>query len=130
MRSLLFLVPVLLAGCDYRSGPLPTAAEAARADKAISTVPCIGNTNRWERRYQYRARPSVLRTFFWKLDPRTIEFRLKTESQFADAGVMLLPPDPPLNWGADSTPTDMAGSNYHLSNGGLTIDFCGSNVPQ
>lgn len=128
MRLLFLIGVVALTGCDYRSGPLPTNDEVARVDRAISTVPCIGKAELWQREYQYRTTLRYVPSLWW-LDRNTIVFHLTKAGDFADAGVRLEPPDPPFDWILDDTPTDLAWGSYSLASGRLQVDFCGSNFP-
>jgi len=129
MRLLVLVGAVALAGCDYSSGPIPTNVEAERLDRAISEVPCVGKADLWLRQYQYRTTLRFLPASLWRLDQKTIDFHLTKVSDPADAGVHSEPPQPPFDWLADDTPTDLAWGSYNLASSRLQMDFCGSNVP-
>jgi hypothetical protein len=129
MRWFLLAGIVVLTGCDYGSSPLPSVAEVARVDRAISRVPCIGKAELWYREYQYRTTLRDLPVALWRLDRNTIDFYLTKADFPADAMVFLEPPRPTFKWRFDSTPTDLAQGSYNVATDELQLDFCGPNYP-
>ena len=126
----LFLVICLggLAGCDSLPRSLPTIAETARVDGALSQSACIAKATDWHRHYQYRS-VVLYPDLIWWPDREIINFRLTKVGEFAKPGVSLDPPNPPFDWIADSTPTDLARGSFNLIDGRLKVDFCGPNYP-
>ena len=67
MRSLL-IPPILLAlsACGA-TGPMPRTPDANLANEIeakLSTVPCVGSIDHWERHYVFRSKPSLLALLF------------------------------------------------------------------
>ena len=76
MRFVLPLVPMLLASCDYRDGPVPDRRDIIRVEQALSKAPCVEKITDLERTYQYHLDQTVLPRFFSSLDRERIDFDL------------------------------------------------------
>ena len=130
MRLLVVLAPLLLAGCNYRAGPLPTEAQVARADHAVMNNPCVRVGALWARQYQYRIKPDNLPPSLRLLDQQIIDFALVgvTDPRKARAGVV--PPSPTFRLRIFDAAVPMAGGSYNLTNGRLNMRYCDPSWPR
>jgi hypothetical protein len=124
------IAAVILTGCNYRAGPLPTEGQIARVDHAVMSNPCVRSGSMWARQYQYRLKPDNLPPFLRLLDRKTIDFALfgATDPRNASAGAV--PPSPTFRLSTLDRAVPQAGGSYDLANGQLDMRYCDPNWPR
>lgn len=130
MRLLVVVAPLLLAGCNYGAGPLPTEAQVARADQAVMNTPCVRAGGLWARQYQYRIKPDNLPPSLRLLDQQVIDFFLVGVTAPKKARPGAVPPYPTFRLSTFDAPVPMAGGSYDLTNGRLNMRYCDANWPR
>jgi hypothetical protein len=121
---------MLVVGCNYRAGPLPTKEQVARADHAVMNDSCVRVGELWARQYQYRLKANGLPSSLWLLDRQVIDFALTGVTEPAKARAGMLPPSPSFRLMTFDAPVPMAGGSYDISTGRLEMRYCDPNWPR
>jgi hypothetical protein len=130
MRLLVAIAALLLQGCNYTAGPLPTEAQVARADQAVMNNSCVRAGGLWARQYQYHIKPDNLPASLRLLDRQIIDFALYGVTDPRKARAAVVPPSPSFRLTIFDAPVPMAGGSYDLTNLRLNMRYCAPNWPR
>lgn len=99
--------------------PAPSLAAVEPLERALKEIECIGNLDRWKRRYAFSL-PSRI------VDETIIDFQLKEAGR---AGIQpgIEQTFPGAFIGNDDTPTKIASGHFDRRTGRVTLEMCGEN---